>query len=155
MVAAARLGEEAAATETAHCCVSCSLCATNRTERDMFCKPRGNAATRHLFVGNCGPAVGLTEAQVQQFFEGTGAQAVTIPALSEGASSHIFVTYQNAAEADAVLRALNDKPAAELSNRKLVIKFADRKSEHQADQVENKGRPASYTSPFPVCISKC
>ena len=80
---------------------------------------------------------------------------MTIPAFSEGASSHVFVTYQNAAEADAVLSALNDKPAAELGDRKLAIKFADRKSEHQADQVENKGRIASYESPFLVCISKC
>lgn len=106
-------------------------------------------------MGNCGSAVGLTKAQVQQFFEGTGAQAVTIPAFSDGASSHVFVTYKNAAEADAVLRALNDKPAAELGNRKLVIKFADRKSDHQADQVENRGRTATYECPFLPRISKC
>ena len=80
---------------------------------------------------------------------------MTIPAFSEGASSHVFVTYQNAAEADSVLRALNDKLAAELGNRKLVIKFANRKSDHQADQVENRGRTIKYACPFHLCSSKC
>lgn len=101
----------------------------------MFCKPKGPVATRHIFVGNCGPAVGLAEEQVQHFFQNKGAQAVTFPTSTQVGSSHVFVTFETAAEAQAVLNALNAKPAAELENRRLVIKFAERRSDHQADKV--------------------
>ena len=103
----------------------------------MFCKPRPGSATRHLFVGNCGPAVGLTELQVQHYFECTGAEAVIVPAPAEAASSHVFVTYKTVAEAEVVLRTLSAKPAAELGNRKLVVKYADQKLNQQAAKVLN------------------
>ena len=102
---------------------------------DMFCRPKRGSATRHLFVGNCGPAVGLTESQVQHYFECTGAEGVTIPVPAAGSSSHVFVTYRSIAEAKAVLEALSAKPPAELGNRKLVVKYADVKADQHADEV--------------------
>jgi len=101
----------------------------------MFCKPRPGSATRHLFVGNCGPAVGLTELQVHQYFLSTGAEAVKIPGSTQGAISHVFVTYKSVADAETALKVLNDEPPAELGNRKLTLKFAEKKSDKQSDKV--------------------
>ena len=86
-------------------------------------------------MGNCGPAVGLTESQVQQYFKSTGAEAVSIPVPAAGSSSHVFVTYKSIAEAKAVLEALVVKPPAELGNRKLVVKYAAVKADEQTDKV--------------------
>ena len=93
----------------------------------MFSKPKAGVATRHLFVGNCGPAVGLSEIKVKAYFESIGAQAVTFPTSDRGPSSHVFVTFTDTAEAKAKLVALNSKPIAELGDRRLVIKFAGKK----------------------------
>ena len=101
----------------------------------MFSKPKSGVATRHLFVGNCGPAVGLSEIQVKAYFESTGAQAVTFPASDRGPSSHVFVTCRDTAEAKAKLDALNGKPVSELGDRRLVIKFAGKKSDKLDDEV--------------------
>lgn len=101
----------------------------------MFCKPKAGSTTRHLFVGNCGPAVGLTTSQVQDYFECTGAEAVTIPSPAQGASSHVFVTYKTITEAEEVLEALTKKPPAELGSRKLVVKHADKRATQLADKV--------------------
>ena len=114
------------------CCCSRS---TVSAKGGMFCRPKAGSATRHLFVGNCGPAVGLTKNQVQHYFECTGAEAVTIPAPAEAASSHVFVTYKTVAAAEVVLKVLSAKPAAELGNRKLVVKYAAKKLDQQADKV--------------------
>ncbi len=100
----------------------------------MFSKPKAGVATRHLFVGNCGPAVGLYEIKVKAYFESIGAQAVTFPASERGPSSHVFVTFKDTAEAEAKLAALNGKPIAELGDRMLVIKFAGKKS----DELDSK-----------------
>ena len=103
--------------------------------RDMFSKPKPGVASRHLFVGNCGPAVGLSELQVKAYFESIGAQAVTFPVSDRRPSSHVFVTFQDAVEAKARLDALNRKPIAELGDRRLVIKFAGKKLDELDDKV--------------------
>ena len=101
----------------------------------MFCKPTPGSATRHLFVGNCGPAVGLTEFQVHKYFLRTGAEAVVIPDSTQGATSHVFVSYKSVADAETVLKALNDEPPAELGNRKLTLKYAEKKSDKRSEKV--------------------
>ena len=86
-------------------------------------------------MGNCGPAVGLSEIQVKAYFESIGAQAVTFPVSDRGPSSHVFVTFQNTVEAKAKLGVLNGKLIAELGDRRLVTKFAGKKLDELNDKV--------------------
>ena len=121
----------------------------------MFCKPKAGVATRHLFVGNCGPAVGLPELLVRHYFDNTGAENVLVPVPAVGASSHVFVSYKTIAEAEGVLKALSAKPPAELGKRKLVVKFADKKVAQQVYRVLCAVRGHLQDSPIFTTLQVC
>ncbi len=96
----------------------------------MFGKPKGGQPTRHLFVGNCGPSVGVDQKTVTQLFGQYGTATVTVPEQKQNPhSAFVFVSYANIEEATAALSALNDKPCAQAHGRRFVIKHADLKKD--------------------------
>lgn len=102
----------------------------------MFGKPKGGQPTRHLFVGNCGPSVGVDQELVTQIFGQYGTATVTVPEQKQNPhSAFVFVSYANVEEATAALSALNDNPCARAHGRRFVIKHADLKK----DQVVPPG----------------
>ena len=91
----------------------------------MFCKPKHLKPTKHLFVGNCGTALGLSTAPITAFFETFGACAVHAP---DGAS-HTFASFRTAEAAEEAVRALSGRPVSELGDRVLTVKYSDVKEE--------------------------
>lgn len=103
----------------------------------MFGRPKGGQPTRHLFVGNCGPGVGLDRAAISQIFSQFGPATVVVPEQQHNPrSAFIFVTYPAVAHATAALEALNQKVCAAAGDRLLTIKYADLKK----DKVRSKVR---------------
>jgi hypothetical protein len=90
----------------------------------MFGKPKNNKATRHIFVGNCGPGVGVNGCSIRSFFQKFGATAVTFPDSPENVS-HVFVSFDSVEDAKQVLQTVSGKAWKELGNRALVIKYAE------------------------------
>ena len=97
-------------------CCSCSR---------MFCKPKHLKPTKHLFVGNCGTALGLSATSITTFLETFGACAVHAP---DGAS-HTFASFGTADAAVEAVRALSGRPVPELGDRVLTVKHSDVKAE--------------------------
>lgn len=96
----------------------------------MFGKPKGGQPTRHLFVGNCGPSVGVGQEAVTQLFGQYGTATVTVPEHKQNPhSAFVFVSYDNIEEATAALSDLNNKPCAQAHGRRFVIKHADLKKD--------------------------
>ncbi len=92
----------------------------------MFVKPKKNKATRHLFVGNCGPAVGVEEHSIATFFNRYKSVAVVIPESPAGAS-HVFLSFASVEDAQIAVLELSEKAFEELGNRTLKVKYADLK----------------------------
>jgi hypothetical protein len=90
-----------------------------------FSKPRSDAITRHLFVGNAGPSVGQSEAELREKFRRYG--EVTGVVCPEG-RSHVFVSFATEEEAASAVRELEGSDAT-ASRRKLIIKYAAVKEE--------------------------
>lgn len=88
----------------------------------VFCRPSVGHATRHLFVGNCGPRVGLSEQQIQNLFSDYGEANVHIP---DPDASHVYVSYPNEQQAHAAMAALSDQPVSQAGNRAFNIRYAD------------------------------
>ena len=96
----------------------------------MFGRPKGGQATRHLFVGNCGPGVGIDSAAIDQIFSEFGSATVVVPEQQQNPrSAFIFVSYPAVANATAALKALGQKTCAAAGNRLLTIKYADLKED--------------------------
>ena len=87
----------------------------------MFCRPKHNQATKHIFVGNCGTALGYPEEAIRAEFRQLGAEQVHIPAQS----SHIYASFPSVQLAQEALSTLNSRPYANLGNRQLTAKYAD------------------------------
>ena len=87
----------------------------------MFCRPKHTAATKHLFVGNCGTALGYSEEAIRAQFSQLGAVGVCIPAES----SYIYVSFPSVELAEEALGTLTSTPCAALGNRQLTVKYAD------------------------------
>ena len=104
----------------------------------MFGRPKGGQSTRHLFVGNCGPGVGLDRAAISQIFSEFGPATIVVPEQQHNPrSAFIFVTYTAIAHATAALEALNQKVCAAAGDRLLTVKYADLKK----DKVTSKLHP--------------
>ena len=88
---------------------------------DGYTKPRGPEPTRHLFIGNSGPAVGVPLAAIQAQLAGFGpVQRLTAP---NPAQARVFASFETADGASAALRAGSQISAA-LGGRALVFKYA-------------------------------
>ena len=87
----------------------------------MFSRPSKGEQTRHLFIGNCGPAVGLSEEQCLSLVPKSGRPQLVLPSQQ---ASHIFVTFEDTGAAVAALRYLQQAPGAATFERTLVVRHA-------------------------------
>ena len=96
----------------------------------MFGRPKGGKPTRHLFVGNCGPGVGITRQAVEAVFREFGKATLIIPETQQNPrSAFVFVTFDCETDATAALKALNGRPCASTGGRTFTVKYADLKKE--------------------------
>ena len=96
----------------------------------MFGRPKSGQATRHLFVGNCGPGVGIDRQALEAVFGQFGKATVIIPETQQNPkSAFVFVTFECVAEATAALDSLNGNPDTSTGGRTFTIKYADLKKE--------------------------
>ena len=96
-----------------------------------FCKPRGNEHTRHLFIGNTGPAVGVPLAQIEAELSRFGqVQHLTAPEPGQG---RVFASFATTEDAEAVCGA-GSAIAAALGGRRLTFKYAALESELQVQR---------------------
>lgn len=96
----------------------------------MFGRPKGGQPTRHLFVGNCGPGVGIDSAAIGEIFGEFGPASVVVPEQQQNPrSAFIFVSYPTVAHATAALEALDQQVCAAAGQRLLAIKYADLKKD--------------------------
>ena len=96
----------------------------------MFGRPKGGQPTRHLFVGNCGPSVGIDRAAVNQIFTEFGPAEVVVPEQRQNPrSAFVFVSYPTAEHAAAALGALDGKANPAAAGRVFTLKYADLKKD--------------------------
>ena len=105
-----------------------------------YCKPRGSEPTRHLFIGNTGPAVGVSLSQIHAELQSFGSlEELTAP---EEAQGRVFASFVTADQAQAACKSAK-AVAASLGGRPLVFKYAALESELQV------GERLSYCSVQP------
>ena len=93
-----------------------------------FGRPKAGQPTRHLFVGNCGPHVGIERDQLAHIFTQFGAAEIVIPEQQQiPRSAFIFVTYPRQEDATAAVEALDGRPCACADDRVFTVKYADLK----------------------------
>ena len=63
-----------------------------------------NEPSRHIFVGNCGPAVGITVEAVAEVFSQFGQATVDVPDESKG---FVYVTFSNVDDAARAFKSSN------------------------------------------------
>ncbi len=103
----------------------------------MFGRPKNGQPTRHLFVGNCGPSVGIDRDTLTQLFSKFGSATVTVPEQKQNPrSAFVFVTYASSDEAAAALSQLDDKPCSDADGRCFSIKYADLKKEQVGQPLQ-------------------
>jgi alkylated DNA repair protein alkB family protein 8 len=78
--------------------------------------------TAHLYVANCGPAVGISFSEIKEAFQGFGPVLRVQPAGDSG--SRVYVSYANESDAVAAREAWNSKPCDALRSRVMVIQHA-------------------------------
>ena len=78
--------------------------------------------TAHLYVANCGPAVGISLSEIKEAFQGFGPVLRVHPAGDSG--SRVYVSYANESDAVAAREAWNSKPCDALRSRVMVIQHA-------------------------------
>ena len=93
----------------------------------MFSRPTKGEQTRHLFIGNCGPAVGLSEDQCLSLLPESGHPELVIPSQQ---ASHIFVSFEDVGAAVAAMKHLQRAPGTANFGRSLVVRHAAIKVSH-------------------------
>lgn len=85
-----------------------------------FHKPADSAPTAHLFIANCGPAVGISEERVQDLLTGLGALRIDL-----SRESIVCASFDNAADAEQARASLASPATKSIFGRTFVVKFAD------------------------------
>jgi hypothetical protein len=85
-----------------------------------FYKPRHNAPTCHIMLGNCSPTLGVPEATITELLAPYGLAAITLTG-----KSHVFASFSSPEAAAAALHGLDGKPCPVASNRTLVARYAE------------------------------
>ncbi|KAL5706999.1 tRNA (carboxymethyluridine(34)-5-O)-methyltransferase [Ranunculus cassubicifolius] len=81
-----------------------------------------SCSKQHLYVANCGPAVGLSLEEIASAFGRFGEVTGVHPADQTGA--RVVVSYSNHTSAEAALHAFHGYPCPLLSNRLLHIRYS-------------------------------
>ncbi|KAK9805819.1 hypothetical protein WJX73_003535 [Symbiochloris irregularis] len=112
-----------------------------------FTKPKDSCPTSHLFLGNCGPAVGIsiqTIAEVLHQFENV---TVTVP---DALLARVYVSFQNSQSAEQAAELLR-RPVPAFDDRPLAVKYAAlKRTEAEEDQEQQDGKVS--TDPRKFCI---
>lgn len=90
---------------------------TNRN----FRTPVDEAATRHLFIANCGEAAGLSVTAIKDLLKGLGALEIQLP---NDKRSIVFASFKSVEAAKQALKALQSD-AIQQQYRKFTLKFAE------------------------------
>lgn len=85
-----------------------------------FTKPTSRQPTCHLFLGNLGPAVGVSECQISAALQRFGKHSISVPDPSQ---ARVFVTFEDALASEQAASLLQ-RPLPELGNRPLAVKYA-------------------------------
>ena len=100
-----------------------------------YCKPRGSEPTRHLFIGNTGPAIGTALADIQaQLSEFGDVQQIVAP---DQGQARVFASFETSDSAQAAHRAASQISAA-LGGRALVFKYAALVCRESEQQVSSR-----------------
>lgn len=119
-----------------------------RTPLYKFSKPNPpDKHTRFLFVGNCGPGVGLSPEDIHGLFRSFGAAEVVIP---NDQSTFVHVVYQHVDHAVAAHAALSDMACPSLQGRKLVVRYSDGKIEVSHACMHGSMQPCNHATMHPA-----
>lgn len=88
----------------------------------VFGKPSHAMPTSHLYVANCGPAVGISLSDIKKAFETFG--PVVNVQLAGTSGSRVYVSYDTVENAVAARGMWNSKPCDALECRVMVIQHA-------------------------------
>ena len=95
----------------------------------VFCKPKGGQQSRHLFIGNCGPAVGVSLDQISSVLASLGLAGESL-AARESNQARVYASFASTGQAAAVLQQAAQLSAG-LGGRQLVLKYAALEPEEQ------------------------
>ena len=93
-----------------------------------FCKPKGGEKTSHLFLGNCGPAVGISLEQIAGVLQQLGLPAASLEA-PETLQGRVYASFGSQDQAAAVLEQAHALSSA-FGGRQVVLKYAALEPEH-------------------------
>ncbi|KAL3818369.1 hypothetical protein ACJIZ3_004274 [Penstemon smallii] len=87
-------------------------------------KPKGGdeESSPHLYVANCGPALGLSHDTIASVF-GTYGEVKGVYAADDS-GTRVIVSYNENTSAEAALKALNGHPCSNLAGRSLHIRYS-------------------------------
>ncbi|KZV31720.1 hypothetical protein F511_00524 [Dorcoceras hygrometricum] len=85
-------------------------------------KRRADESSPHLYVANCGPAVGLSYEKIASVF-GTYGDVKGVYAADES-GTRVIVSFQEKGSAQSALKELNGKPCSSLGGRSLHIQYS-------------------------------
>jgi alkylated DNA repair protein alkB family protein 8 len=94
----------------------------DETPQMTFGKPPHGMPTPHLYVANCGPAVGISFSDIKKAFETFGPVVNVQPAGTSG--SRVYVSFDSVDNAVAARGAWNSVPCDALAGRVMVIQHA-------------------------------
>lgn len=103
-------------------CDNLETCNMDEPPQVVFGKPSHGMPTSHLYVANCGPAVGISLSDIKKAFEIFGHVVNVQPAGTSG--SRVYVSYDSVDNAMAARSAWNSKPCDALECRVMLIQHA-------------------------------
>lgn len=101
-------------------------------------KGRGDESSPHLYVANCGSAVGFSNEAIASAFDAYGEVEGVCAADESG--TRVVVSFLDKSCSQAAMKALNGKPCSSLGGRTLHIQYS----------VQSLGKVLGFLSP-----SKC
>ena len=98
-----------------------------------WCKPRAGELSRHLFIGNCGPVVGISLDQLAGVLNHFGLPAESLEA-PESNQGRVYASFATTDQAAAVVKQSAQLCAA-LGGRHLIFKYAAVEAEAEVRQA--------------------
>ena len=103
-------------------------------KRGFFAKPKGGMPTRHLFIANFGPEVGITEKECQDCLLQLGAAAFN---FSDRGSAIVYASFESVEAAVEAMAYLMSDDCQQRFDRRFVVKHADYVSEKVCPHISN------------------
>lgn len=100
---------------------------SSSSSSSCFVKPSHFAMeepTAHLYVANCGPAVGIPISVIRDAFSMFGRVTSVLQPAGDSSGSRVYVSYVNVSDAVAARQAWNGRPCDLLQGRVMLIQHA-------------------------------